>query len=72
MVDAMAENMTKMSNHAENYCTTKDLGKAFAVLVFMIAGVPILAMMATVGPEEYFGRYCKATPLAPCFFMAPE
>ena len=48
-----------------NYCTTKDLGKAFLVIAFMIIGVPILALMAMVGLEEY-GRYCNVNIL-PCF-----
>lgn len=53
------------SSHKENYCTTKDLGKAFAVIVFMIAVVPVLMLMAMVGLEDY-ARYCNLT-LLPCF-----
>tara|TARA_A100000171_G_scaffold278_1_gene449 strand:- start:1 stop:174 length:174 start_codon:yes stop_codon:yes gene_type:complete len=53
-----------MSEHTE-YCTTKDLGIAFAVIVFMIAVVPVLMLMAMVGLEDY-GRYCNLTIL-PCF-----
>jgi hypothetical protein len=53
-----------MSEHTE-YCTTKDLGKAFAVIVFMIAVVPVLLLMAMVGLEDY-GRYCNLNIL-PCF-----
>ena len=47
------------------YCATKDLGKAFAVIVFMIAVVPVLMLMAMVGLEDY-GRYCNLNIL-PCF-----
>ena len=47
------------------YCTTIDLGKAFAVIVFMIAVVPVLMLMAMVGLEDY-GRYCNLNIL-PCF-----
>ena len=53
-----------MSEHTE-YCTTKDLGIAFTVIVFMIAVVPVLMLMAMVGLEDY-GRYCNLTIL-PCF-----
>ena len=48
-----------------NYCTTKDLGIAFLILVFMIVGVPILALFIMVGPEEY-AYYCNMNIL-PCF-----
>ena len=53
-----------MSEHTE-YCTTKGLGKAFAVIVFMIAIIPVLLLMAMVGLEDY-GRYCNLNIL-PCF-----
>ena len=53
-----------MSEHTE-YCTTKGLGKAFAVIVFMIAVIPVLLLMAMVGLEDY-GRYCNLNIL-PCF-----
>lgn len=53
-----------MSEQTE-YCTTKDLGKAFAVIVFMIIGVPILALMTMVGLEDY-ARYCSLSWI-PCF-----
>ncbi len=55
--------MTEEPHH--DYCTTKDLGKAFAVIVFMIAVVPVLLLMAMVGLEDY-GRYCNLNIL-PCF-----
>lgn len=61
-----AGDFMKMSEeHHQEYCTTKDLGKAFAVIVFMIAVVPVLLLMAMVGLEDY-GRYCNLT-LLPCF-----
>jgi len=52
-----------------NYCTTKDLGKAFLVIAFMIIGVPILALMAMVGLEDY-AQYCNQSWL-PCFGISP-
>ena len=52
---------------AQNYCTTKGLGWAFLICVFMILGVPIIMMMLTV--PDYFGAYCKGTPLLPCFWL---
>lgn len=55
--------MTEEPHH--DYCTTKGLGKAFVVIVFMIAVVPVLLLMAMVGLEDY-GRYCNLT-LLPCF-----
>ena len=53
-----------MSEHTES-CTTKDLGKAFVVIVFMIAVVPVLLLMAMLGLEDS-GRYCNLNIL-PCF-----
>ena len=52
---------------SQNYCTTKGLGWAFLICVFMILGVPIIMMMLTV--PDYLGTYCKGTPLVPCFGM---
>lgn len=61
-----AGDFMKMSEeHYQEYCTTKDLGKAFAVIIFMIAVVPVLLLMAMVGLEDY-ARYCNLTIL-PCF-----
>jgi len=48
-----------------NYCTTKGLGWAFLVLVFMILGLPVIMLMLTVGLEDY-GMYCNMNIL-PCF-----
>ena len=61
-----AGDFMKMSEeHHQEYCTTKDLGKAFAIIAFMIIGVPILALMAMVGLEDY-ARYCNVGWI-PCF-----
>lgn len=68
MVVETEESMT--DNHQQEYCTTKDLGKAFAVLVFMIIGVPIIMLMLMVGPEEY-AKQCNLSPL-PCFGLKVE
>ena len=51
---------------SENYCTTKGLGWAFLIILFVMAGVPIATTYAMVGHEEY-ARYCNMTPLLPCF-----
>jgi|TARA_R100001377_G_scaffold63147_1_gene38827 hypothetical protein len=48
-----------MSN---NYSTTKDLGKAVSIIMFMILGVPMLMVMSF---EEY-PKYCKMSILVPC------
>ena len=50
---------------SENYCTTKGLGIAFAIIAFFMVGVPILMLMAMVGLDEY-GRYCNLN-IMPCF-----
>ena len=41
-----------------NYCTTKDLGKAFAIIAFFMVGVPILLADQ---------KYCKQSIILPCF-----
>ena len=48
-----------MSN---NYSTTKDLGKAVAILVFMMVGVPMLIAMS----YEDYPKYCKMSIILPC------
>jgi hypothetical protein len=48
-----------MSN---NYSTTKDLGKAAAILVFMMVGVPMLIAMS----YEDYPKYCKMSIILPC------
>ena len=60
-VEQMAASMSEQTQ----YCTTKGLGWAFAVIIFMIAVLPVLMLMAMVGLEEY-GRYCNVNIL-PCF-----
>jgi hypothetical protein len=47
-----------------NYCTTKDLGKAFAIIAFFIVGVPILMVDNA--------KYCKQS-IIPCYpWVTPE
>jgi len=41
-----------------NYCTMKDLGKAFAIIAFFMVGVPILLADQ---------KYCKQSIILPCF-----
>ena len=48
-----------MSN---NYSTTKDLGKAVAILVFMMVGIPMLIAMS----YEDYPKYCKMSIILPC------
>lgn len=57
--------MVASMSEQTQYCTTKGLGWAFAVIIFMIAVLPVLMLMAMVGLEEY-GRYCNVNIL-PCF-----
>ena len=45
---------------AENYCTTKGLGYAFAIVAFFILVVPMGMTYAMVGLEDYM-RYCNMT-----------
>jgi hypothetical protein len=51
---------------SENYCTTRGLGWAFLIILFVMVGVPIASTYAMVGSEDYI-RYCNMTPLLPCF-----
>lgn len=51
---------------SENYCTTKGLGWAFLIVAGFIYFVPVGMTYATVGHDDY-SRYCKQTPLLPCF-----
>ena len=51
---------------SENYCTTKGLGWATLILVVFILFVPMAMTYASVGHEDY-ARYCKMTPILPCF-----
>jgi len=54
MVVATEGNMSNKTN----YCTTKDLGKAFAIIAFFMVGVPILLADQ---------KYCKQSIILPCF-----
>ena len=51
-----------MSGDHQNYSTTKDLGKATAIIMFMILGVPMLMVMSF---DEY-PKYCKMSIIVPC------
>ena len=57
--------MIKVVN-MNNYCTTKGLGWAFLIITFFIIVFPWGITYATVGHNDY-ARYCKMTPLLPCF-----
>ena len=47
-----------------NYCTTKDLGKAFLIIAFFIVGVPVLLVDNA--------KYCKQS-FVPCYpWTVPE
>jgi hypothetical protein len=47
-----------------NYCTTKDLGKAFLIIAFFIVGVPVLLVDNA--------KYCKQS-IVPCYpWTVPE
>ena len=48
-----------MSN---NYSTTKDLGKAISIIVFIMVGVPMLIAMS----YEDYPKYCKMSIILPC------
>lgn len=43
---------------SENYCTTKGLGKAFAILVLIIVGVPLLMTPALAADKAF--RKCAS------------
>ena len=51
-------------NEQTNYCTTKDLGKAFLIIAFFIVGVPVLLVDNA--------KYCKQS-IVPCYpWTVPE
>jgi len=50
-----------MSND-HDYCTTKDLGKAISVIVFVMVGIP---MMIAMSYDDY-PKYCKMSIVVPC------
>ena len=45
---------------SENYCTTKGLGWAFLIIIFVMVGLPILGS-AIAYPDQ-----CKQSILIPC------
>ena len=47
---------------SQNYCTTKDLGKAFAVIVVIMVGVPLGIAMT----NDDYPKYCTMSILLPC------
>jgi len=50
------------------YCTTKGLGWAVLILVFIMLGLPVIMLMLTVGLEDY-AMYCNMNIL-PCFGLS--
>ena len=48
------------SRMSENYCTTKGLGWAFLIIIFVMVGLPILGS-AIAYPDN-----CKQSILIPC------
>jgi len=60
LVEAEVANMSEQTN----YCTLKGLGKAFAIILFFIVGVPFLLVDNA--------RYCKQS-IIPCYpWVEPE
>ena len=51
-----------MSTEEHNYCTTKDLGKAIALIVVMLVGVPLGIAMT----YDDYPKYCSMSILLPC------
>ena len=47
---------------SDNYCTTKGLGKAIALLVVFMVGMPISIAMT----YEDYPKYCSMSILLPC------
>lgn len=50
-----------MSNE-HNYCTTKDLGKAIAIIAFIMIGIPMMIVMS----YDDYPKYCKMSIIVPC------
>ena len=50
------------------YCTTKGLGWAVLILVFIMLGLPTIMLMLMVGLEDY-AMYCNMNIL-PCFGLS--
>ena len=50
-----------MSNE-HNYCTTKDLGKAIAIIAFIMIGIPMMIVMS----YDDYPKYCIMSIVVPC------
>lgn len=50
-----------MSND-HDYCTTKDLGKAIAIIAFIMIGIPMMIVMS----YDDYPKYCKMSIVVPC------
>ena len=44
----------------------KGLPLSFAIIIFMLVGVPLLSTFAMLGPDDY-ARQCKMSVIMPCF-----
>ena len=44
----------------------KGLPLSFAIITFLLVGVPLLGSFAMLGPDDY-ARQCKMTIIMPCF-----
>ena len=44
----------------------KGLTLSFVIISFMLVGVPLLSMLAILGPEQY-ANYCVRAIHMPCF-----
>ena len=51
-----------MSGEHQNYSTTKDLGKAIAIIVSIMLGMPMAIAMS----YEDYPKYCKMSIILPC------
>lgn len=53
------------------YCTTKGIGWVLLIAIFLLVGVPLLSMVAYLGPEQYSG-YCAQAIHMPCFGLGND
>ena len=44
----------------------KGLPLSFAIIIFMLVGVPLLITFSMLGPDDY-ARQCKTAITIPCF-----
>jgi len=51
-----------------NYCTTKGLGWAFLLIIFMLTALPIGLTMLMLGVDSYADN-CEQSILMPCFYL---